>query len=108
MKRLLAIMVVIIGIVIPLGSIAQEVGGGDLIFSPKNAFPVAFSHKKHEVKGLKCSGCHYHTFQMEKGAAYKMDMTKMTKGAFCGRCHNGEIAFDVKDQKSCSLCHHKP
>jgi len=108
MKRLLAIMVVLVCIVISRGSAAQKVGGGDIHFSPKNALPVVFSHEKHvNAKGLKCSGCHYHTFQMAKGA-YKMDMTKMTKGAFCGRCHNGEIAFDVKDQKSCPLCHHQP
>jgi c(7)-type cytochrome triheme protein len=106
MKRLLAIMVVIICIVIPFGAAAQKIGGGDLTFSPKNAAPVVFSHEKHlKAKEPKCSACHYHTFQMEKGS-YKMDMTKMTKGAFCGRCHNGELAFDVKDQKSCSLCHH--
>ncbi len=105
MTRLLAIMAVIICIVIPLGSTAKDVGGGDINFSPKNTSPVLFSHEKHvNTKGLKCSGCHYHTFQMAKGS-YKMDMTKITKGAFCGRCHNGEKAFDVKDQKKCSLCH---
>jgi c(7)-type cytochrome triheme protein len=108
MKRLLAIMVVIICIVIPLGSAAKEVGGGDLNFSPKNALPVVFSHEKHvNAKGRKCSNCHYQIFQMEKGS-YKMDMTKMTKGDFCGTCHNGQRAFDVKDQKNCSLCHRKP
>jgi len=105
MKGLLAIMVVIICIVISLGFAAHKVGGGDLNFSPKNTSPVAFSHEKHvNAKGIKCSGCHYLAFQMAKGAD-KMDMTEMTKGAFCGRCHNGELAFDVKDQKSCLLCH---
>jgi len=106
MKRLLAIMVVIICIVIPFGAAAQKIGGGDLTFSPKNAAPVVFSHVKLiNAKGLKCSDCHYHTFQMAKGAN-KLDMTKMAQGAFCGRCHNGERSFDVKDQKSCYRCHH--
>jgi c(7)-type cytochrome triheme protein len=105
MKRLLVITVVMVCMVIPLSSLAQKVGGGDLTFSPKNTSPVVFSHEKHvNGKGVKCSGCHYHVFQMEKGS-YKMDMIKITKGDFCGKCHNGRKAFDVKDQKNCSLCH---
>jgi len=27
---------------------------------------------------------------------YKMDMSKLTKGDFCGKCHNGQKSFDVK------------
>jgi c(7)-type cytochrome triheme protein len=82
-----------------------DVGGGDLTFKPKDAKPVFFSHEQHvKVKTFKCSACHYHAFQMEKDA-YKMDMTKITKGQFCGICHNGERSFDVKDKKSCGKCH---
>ena len=80
-------------------------GGGDLKFAPKGAKSVFFSHKQHvEVKTLKCSACHYHTFQMSKDS-YKMEMGKITKGEFCGLCHNGKRSFDVMDEKSCERCH---
>ncbi len=84
---------------------AQKVGGGDLTFKPKGADPVVFSHQLHvNAKGLKCTGCHYAVFQMSKGS-YKMDMNKITKGEFCGKCHNGQKSFDVKDAKNCTRCH---
>jgi len=84
---------------------AETVGGGDLTFRPKGAAPVVFSHEFHvKSRGLKCTGCHYQVFQMTQGS-YKMDMEKLTKGAFCGKCHNGEKSFDVKDGKNCVKCH---
>ncbi|MGE5173200.1 MAG: c(7)-type cytochrome triheme domain-containing protein [Betaproteobacteria bacterium] len=92
-------------IVVPAGAIAQQVGGGDLTFTPNGAKPVVFSHQVHvTAKGLKCSGCHYHVFQMTKGS-YKMEMSKITKGAFCGKCHNGQKSFDVQDKANCAKCH---
>ncbi len=92
-------------LMVPFVAIAQKVGGGDLTFHPNGAKAVVFSHEMHvNSKGLKCSGCHYHVFQMTKGS-YKMDMSKLTKGAFCGKCHNGQKSFDVKDQANCAKCH---
>ena len=80
-------------------------GGGDMKYTPQNAKPVVFSHDQHvNVKELKCSACHNHTFQMAKDED-KMDMGKMTKGLFCGHCHNGEKAFDVKNKANCVQCH---
>jgi c(7)-type cytochrome triheme protein len=84
---------------------AEKVGGGPITFTPKNAGPVVFSHEKHvSEKGLKCSGCHYQIFQMAQGS-FKMDMSKITKGDFCGKCHNGQKSFDVSDKKNCIRCH---
>lgn len=92
-------------LLVPATSIAQKVGGGDITFTPKNASTVIFSHEKHvSEKGLKCTGCHYAIFQMQQGS-YKMDMSKLSKGDFCGKCHNGQKSFDVKDQKNCGRCH---
>jgi c(7)-type cytochrome triheme protein len=92
-------------LLVPVIAGAQTVGGGDLTFSPKGIGQVVFSHQVHvSVKGLKCSGCHYHVFQMTKGS-YKMDMSKITKGDFCGKCHNGQKSFDVKDKINCGKCH---
>src|SRR5512135_2166889 len=89
----------------PISTTAQTTGGGDLTFSPKGAGKVLFSHELHiKAQGLKCSRCHYHVFQMAK-ESYKMDMSKITKGAFCGTCHNGQKSFDVKDPKNCMKCH---
>jgi len=103
--RNVLLVCVILCFMAPLSASADTVGGGDLTFTPKNAAPVLFSHEMHvSTKGLKCTGCHYQVFQMAKGS-YKMDMSKMTKGDFCGKCHNGQKAFDVKDSKNCNRCH---
>lgn len=99
------VTVVIVCMLMPMAAFAEKVGGGDLTFTPKNASPVVFSHDYHvNTKGLKCTGCHYQIFQMAQGS-YKMEMSKMTKGDFCGKCHNGQKGFDVKDQKNCVRCH---
>ncbi len=93
------------GLVFPFSVSAQQVGGGDLTYKPKGSNPVYFSHQKHvEGKGVKCTGCHYHVFQMSTNS-YKMDMSKMTKGEFCGKCHNGQRSFDANDPKNCDKCH---
>jgi c(7)-type cytochrome triheme protein len=88
----------------PIGAEAK-VGGGDVEFSPKGAGAVVFKHENHvNYKGFKCADCHYKTFQMG-GTSYKIDMSALTKGAFCGKCHNGQKAFDVKDANTCKRCH---
>jgi len=101
----IASMLISITCLIPLAVSAQKIGGGDLVFSPKNALPVIFSHEKHVVRqDLKCTNCHYGVFQMAQGSD-KMQMDKITKGDFCGQCHNGQKAFDVGDKANCSRCH---
>ncbi len=106
MKARICVLVVIFCLFLSTGiSLAAGTGGGDLTFKPQNAKPVIFSHEEHvNVKELKCSACHNHTFQMGKDED-KMDMSKMTKGLFCGHCHNGTKAFDVKDKANCQRCH---
>ncbi|MDH4162359.1 MAG: hypothetical protein OEW15_06675 [Nitrospirota bacterium] len=103
-KKILTLAIVL-GFVIPIAAAAQKVGGGDIKFTPKNASPVTFSHELHvKGKGIKCTGCHYQIFQMAQGS-YKMDMSKITKGDFCGKCHNGQKSFDVKGSENCAKCH---
>ena len=105
MKKIILVFFLVCIIAVPVFVLGQSVGGGDLTFKPKGVAPVVFSHQVHvSVKGLKCSGCHYHVFQMTKGS-YKMDMSKITKGDFCGKCHSGQKSFDVKDTKNCAKCH---
>lgn len=105
MKKAALAAVLFFLVMVPVGVYAQKVGGGDLTFNPKGTKPVIFSHEKHVAdKGLKCTGCHYHVFQMTQGS-YKMEMSKITKGDFCGKCHNGGKSFDVKEPKNCEKCH---
>jgi c(7)-type cytochrome triheme protein len=84
-----------------------KVGGGDVEFKPKGAGKVVFAHEYHvNLKGQKCSNCHHKTFQMKGGeSTYKMDMSLLTKGEFCGICHDGKKGFDVKAADSCTRCH---
>ncbi len=106
MKRIsITVAVIVFCAALPLSALAQKVGGGDMTFTPKGVAPVVFSHQKHvNDKGLKCTGCHYAIFHMAQGS-YKMDMSKINKGDFCGKCHNGQKSFDVKDSKNCAKCH---
>ena len=105
MKRLLIATMVMACLWVPVSVPAQKIGGGDLTFAPGSASPVVFSHKKHVAdKGLQCADCHYQIFQMAQGS-YKIKMSELTKGGFCGKCHNGRKAFDVKDRKNCIRCH---
>ncbi len=83
----------------------SKVGGGDVEFNPKGAGKVLFQHEQHvTLMGFKCNDCHYKTFQMG-GTSYKIEMSALTKGVFCGKCHDGNKAFDVKDANSCKRCH---
>ena len=105
MKKMFVTVIISGSLLIHPVAFAQPDGGGDLTFTPQNAPPVVFSHNKHmKERGLKCSGCHYQLFQMAQGS-YKMDMESITKEEFCGRCHNGQVSFDVQDPKKCSCCH---
>ncbi len=100
------ILAILIFFIFPFGARAQVlVGGGTIRYDPKGAAPAVFNHEKHvEANGRRCSGCHFGVFQMEKGS-YSMNMNMMTKGHFCGVCHNGKTAFDVEDHAQCKQCH---
>jgi c(7)-type cytochrome triheme protein len=37
--------------------------------------------------------------------SYKMNMETLTKGKFCGLCHNGKDGFDLVTQQNCKKCH---
>ncbi len=87
------------------GIAAAKVGGGDVEYKPKGAGKVLFQHEYHvKLKGMRCNSCHYKPFQMSTGS-YKMKMETLTKGQFCGLCHNGKDAFDLVSEKNCKRCH---
>jgi c(7)-type cytochrome triheme protein len=106
MKRKAVVLAFLCCFMLPLDAAAQLlVGGGSVRFEPKGASPVLFNHEKHvEANGRTCSGCHFGVFQMEKDSN-RMNMSKITKGHFCGTCHNGKTAFDVEDRAQCARCH---
>lgn len=79
-----------------------KIGGGDISFSPAGAAGVVYSHETHIRAGLKCSDCHYHIFNTKEGRQ-DITMAQMEKGFFCGACHNGTRAFDLKS--NCAKCH---
>ncbi|MFQ5560118.1 MAG: c(7)-type cytochrome triheme domain-containing protein [Nitrospinota bacterium] len=61
---------------------------------------VLFPHWFHRVR-YKCKACHSHIFKMKKGSN-KINMGGIIAGDWCGKCHNGEIAFSPMD---CARCH---
>jgi len=104
MKKVV-LLVSMLMLIAGLAYAGSETGGGDRTFKPKGAKPVFFSHERHvNFSGKKCSACHYHTFQMAEGS-FQMNMDMINKGQFCGICHNGQRAFDVKDKGNCEKCH---
>ncbi len=107
MKLMASVIAILTGALLLAPAVARaKVGGGDITYAPKGAGKVVFNHEYHVgLKGQHCNNCHYKTFQMTGGAEYKMDMSTLTKGKFCGTCHDGRKAFDVKDANSCRRCH---
>ncbi|MBF0501287.1 MAG: hypothetical protein HQM09_14200 [Candidatus Riflebacteria bacterium] len=88
------------------------------------SFPVVFSHYTHVSQYKEnCFDCHTNstdTWPLAPGATLSnvksvrgtvramvalksMAMTQMYAGKYCGKCHNGSVAFDAK--ANCSKCH---
>ncbi len=64
---------------------------------------VFFSHWSHRVR-YTCRVCHW-----ELDFAFKKNATEMTEsdnrnGLYCGKCHDGKIAFG-HSEKNCDRCH---
>ena len=64
--------------------------------------PAKFPHWIHRMN-FKCYVCHNAIFQMKAGAD-DITMDKIQAGKFCGVCHNGKTAFQVKFE-TCPRCH---
>ena len=67
------------------------------------AKPVMFQHWTHRTR-YTCRVCH-----LELDFAMKRNATEITeaanrKGAYCGACHNGTIAFG-QTEENCAKCH---
>ncbi|MBI5562861.1 MAG: hypothetical protein HY894_08455 [Deltaproteobacteria bacterium] len=80
---------------------------GDIVLNSKSESmqkagvnPVVFPHWFHRIR-FKCKVCHEDIFIIKKGAN-DINMTKIMNGDFCGRCHNGLIAWEPL---YCDRCH---
>jgi len=77
---------------------------GDMVLNSKaekrGMPPVVFPHWYHRAE-FKCKVCHPAIFEMKSGAN-DIDMKKIIDGQFCGKCHNGTIAWKPV---FCYRCH---
>lgn len=62
--------------------------------------PVVFPHWFHRIR-FKCKVCHENIFVM-RGGANHVTMIEIIKGNFCGKCHNGRVAWAPL---YCDRCH---
>ncbi|GMR05177.1 MAG: hypothetical protein BMS9Abin23_1122 [Thermodesulfobacteriota bacterium] len=80
---------------------------GDVVLNSKSKSmkkagvkPVVFPHWFHRIR-FKCKVCHEDIFILRKGAN-DINMTKIMNGEYCGKCHNGLIAWAPL---YCDRCH---
>lgn len=62
--------------------------------------PVIFPHWFHRIR-FKCKVCHEEIFIMRQGSN-NVDMQKIIQGEYCGKCHNGKVAWAPI---YCDRCH---
>jgi c(7)-type cytochrome triheme protein len=68
---------------------------------PSGDMPAAiFSHQLH-TSMFECKDCHTAVFKYKKGGS-GMKMDAIYQNKFCGKCHNGQIAFGPSE---CQRCH---
>ncbi|MFQ5480496.1 MAG: c(7)-type cytochrome triheme domain-containing protein [Thermodesulfobacteriota bacterium] len=80
---------------------------GDVVLNSKSTSmkkagvkPVVFPHWFHRIR-FKCKVCHEDIFIIKKGAN-DINMTRIMSGEFCGKCHNGLVAWAPL---YCERCH---
>ncbi len=93
-----------VAIAISLPSSTSQAEYGDIIMNREaeksEMPPVVFPHWFHRIR-FKCKVCHPDVFVMRAGAN-EVSMIKIIKGEFCGKCHNGKIAWAPL---YCDRCH---
>ncbi len=87
-------------------AVVRDVGAeyGDIVMNREaekaEMPPVIFPHWFHRIR-FKCKVCHDDIFVMKAGAN-EVTMIKIIKGQYCGKCHNGRIAWAPL---YCDRCH---
>lgn len=78
--------------------------GRTLDFSKSSMGKVTFSGEIHKAAGVTCKECHNaDMFPKMKQGTVEIKMSAIYAGQLCGKCHNGERAFEAK--KNCTRCH---
>ena len=72
----------------------------EIVFKVKQTGPTHFSHTRH-IKAHPCGDCHTRLYPV-KHQARPVAMAQMEKGKSCGACHDGKVAFPLKN---CTSCH---
>lgn len=109
MKKSAAMFVLVIMPALLAGPVrssrAQEYGGGPIVFI-KPVRAVIFEHQFHLGRKFDCQSCHPDLFAPRAGELEKKDdftMAAFNQGKYCGKCHNGTLAFSVNTR--CNWCH---
>ncbi len=79
---------------------------GDVVFQREkpdaSAPPATFPHWFHRIR-FACSVCHPGISPMENKPGL-ITMDKISRGQYCGVCHNGKVAF-APSFDTCRNCH---
>ncbi|RMH18034.1 MAG: hypothetical protein D6701_06810 [Gemmatimonadetes bacterium] len=67
--------------------------------------PAQFPHWVHRIR-FRCKVCHMDIFEPRNGAN-AVTMRDISEGRYCGRCHNGKVAF-AAGFGECQRCHVAP
>jgi c(7)-type cytochrome triheme protein len=89
--------------VVAMTASVQAITIKNVTYTTKTAGTVIFEHGYHLKQtsiNNNCKACHSAIFDMKKRT--HATMADMENGKSCGACHNGSIAFHVKD---CVRCH---
>jgi len=104
MKKMLLLSVVLM-LCFAVSAIAVP-SGRTLDFDKSPMGTVTFSGEIHKNAGIACKECHNNdVFPKMKKGTVEIKMDTIYAGQLCGKCHNGERAFEAK--KSCTRCHKK-
>jgi c(7)-type cytochrome triheme protein len=94
---ILLLAAVISGLILTSSSYAEF---GDIVLNTKaeamkkaGLKPVLFPHWFHRIR-YKCKVCHEEIFVLQKGAN-DINMGAIMNGEFCGKCHNGLVAWET-------------
>jgi c(7)-type cytochrome triheme protein len=80
----------------------------DVVFdkTPESPGKVTFRHASHvDTERPSCSSCHTEQFKMVRWDATPVEELDMHDRRYCGACHDGQKAFDLKSGDNCSTCH---
>jgi c(7)-type cytochrome triheme protein len=69
---------------------------------------VVFDHATHtDVSEPACASCHSGTYSIlgRLGSPRVREPIDFHDKSHCGRCHDGEEAFDLDDDDECGTCH---